>query len=166
MFFPKKYPHLKMLVSNNQAVPSALYITSFTTIILQACYIPTYVGYDMYIYNPWPPRLALSSKHRRLPARCQWSQYVDRTSPPPYLRGPNIFDDLVWPVSRVVKTMPFAPSPSHHHFYRCYGYHSQMHGWLLLKPHYLFYVKTKWWLVRCGKRWNCRKVRDARKLLG
>ena len=27
-------------------------------------------------------------------------------------------------VTNVDKTVPSAPSPSHHHFYRCYGYHS------------------------------------------
>ena len=37
---------------------------------------------------------------------------------------------------RVGKTMPFAPSPSHHHFYRWHVYHSQMGGKHGIHPHH------------------------------
>jgi hypothetical protein len=54
----------------------------------------------------------------------------------------------------VGKTMPSAPSPSHHHFYRWHGYHSQ--SWVV---YYLFLVYpddiewywSKFWIPRAPK---------------
>ena len=49
----------------------------------------------------------------------------------------------------VDKTMSFAPTPSHHHFYRWYGYHSQ--SWVvkmaLFYPHFAIYTVYRYNIV-------------------
>ena len=70
----------------------------------------------------------IPNDHQQKPSLRAQSQYTPKSTGfphVPYEKNAVIVLDLMW----VKPAVMFIPSPSHHHFYSWYGYHSQ--SWLV-----------------------------------